>query len=58
MYSGVKQSCLNWSLEVRKGSRERRPLWVGFVSSTFRFGCGVCVSVFVSPSSKDNDERY
>lgn len=57
-YSGVKQSCLNWSLEVRQGSRERTLVWAGFVSSTFRFGSGVCVLAFVLPSPNDNDKRY
>lgn len=45
-------------LGVRKGSRERAPVCVGFVPSTSRFGCGVCVLVFVLPSSNDNDERF
>lgn len=52
----VKQSCLHLYLKVTNCSMERRPIWVGFVSSTSDLA--VVLFCFVLLFSNDNIKRY
>lgn len=52
----VKQSCLHLYLKVTNCSMERRPIWVGFVSSTSDLP--VVLFCFVLLFSNDNIKRY